>query len=209
MKSPFLNLYKLRQVAPTDSKPCFVCYKPTDTVLVTLKSLNYSKPDFLYICKGHLDDSNFCTVRYVTDDPENVVENKELQLKLDTLTRDQFKLKEKAHKLARAIEDSKSQLSKLYLYIGKKEQLPAADPSDEAGSPQSDESKLTEARKEYDSISTQLSTLQNKNRKYQLDQVYYQSRLKRQWQLEKKLQQLKNLSDPNFFPSVSHLPSLD
>lgn len=50
----FPNEYNMRKVATPDSKACFICYKPTETVLVS-----QNKADFFYVCAGHLLDSLF------------------------------------------------------------------------------------------------------------------------------------------------------
>lgn len=52
----FANTYHHRLVAPSASKPCFICYKPSTSVLITPDSR-----DFFYTCAGHLDDKGFCT----------------------------------------------------------------------------------------------------------------------------------------------------
>ncbi|AOA62426.1 GQ67_00697T0 [Komagataella phaffii] len=59
---PFNNLYKLRRVAADQAKACFICYKPSDVVLVTVVSKE--KPDFFYLCKSHLEDTHFCSKLY-------------------------------------------------------------------------------------------------------------------------------------------------
>ncbi|KAG6826793.1 hypothetical protein H0H92_014376 [Tricholoma furcatifolium] len=50
----FSNIYYRRATA-TD-KACYVCYKPTTTVLATIDTT-----DFLYTCPGHLADRGFAT----------------------------------------------------------------------------------------------------------------------------------------------------
>ncbi|CAK9787383.1 DUF1742-domain-containing protein [Cutaneotrichosporon oleaginosum] len=46
---PLQNVYYERKVGT--SRPCYVCRRPTTTVLATLKT-----EDFLYTCEGHLSD---------------------------------------------------------------------------------------------------------------------------------------------------------
>ncbi|KAL1741085.1 AAA-ATPase Vps4-associated protein 1-domain-containing protein [Schizophyllum fasciatum] len=50
----FDNVYYKRAVAT--AKGCYVCYKPTTTVLATINTT-----DFLYTCPAHLTDTNFAT----------------------------------------------------------------------------------------------------------------------------------------------------
>jgi len=51
----FTNLYYKRTTATP--KACFVCYKPTTTVLATANTT-----DFIYTCDGHLSDPGFVTL---------------------------------------------------------------------------------------------------------------------------------------------------
>ncbi|KAK7695561.1 hypothetical protein QCA50_000197 [Cerrena zonata] len=50
----FTNLYYKR--AAGTPKACFVCYKPTTTVLATINTV-----DFIYTCDNHLTDPGFAT----------------------------------------------------------------------------------------------------------------------------------------------------
>ncbi|MCJ1315151.1 hypothetical protein MMC15_000467 [Xylographa vitiligo] len=50
------NVWHLRTVAESSSKPCYVCYKPTVSVLITPDN-----KDFFYACRGHLKDRGFCS----------------------------------------------------------------------------------------------------------------------------------------------------
>ena len=81
MAAPFPNVYHLRTVAETSSKPCLVCYKPTCKVLITPNNKvglqwcdQFEKAvpgatcanscvtqDFFYTCVGHLSDAGFAS----------------------------------------------------------------------------------------------------------------------------------------------------
>ncbi|KAF7800117.1 hypothetical protein EIP86_011362 [Pleurotus ostreatoroseus] len=50
----FANLYYKRAVGTP--KACYVCYKPTTTVLATINTV-----DFIYVCDTHLNDPGFAT----------------------------------------------------------------------------------------------------------------------------------------------------
>ena len=54
--TPFANLYYKRTVATP--RACYVCYKPTATVLSTSPVV-----DWIYTCDTHLSDSNFATLQ--------------------------------------------------------------------------------------------------------------------------------------------------
>ncbi|KAF8422096.1 VPS4-associated protein 1 [Tirmania nivea] len=64
MASPFQNIYNIRTVAGTDSKPCSICYKPTTVYLVTA-----CQKDFFPVCPGHLTDRGFATAIVKTPTP--------------------------------------------------------------------------------------------------------------------------------------------
>ncbi|GMM37119.1 Vfa1 protein [Saccharomycopsis crataegensis] len=48
----FENIYRVRKVSEKDGKACFICYKPSSTVLIT-----QDQKDLFYICPNHLKDS--------------------------------------------------------------------------------------------------------------------------------------------------------
>lgn len=48
------NIYHHRRVAETSTKSCWICYKPTSSVLITPDN-----KDYFYICPSHLKDRNF------------------------------------------------------------------------------------------------------------------------------------------------------
>ena len=50
----FISILGLQTAAT--AKACYVCYKPSTTVLATINTV-----DFLYTCPGHLTDANFAT----------------------------------------------------------------------------------------------------------------------------------------------------
>ncbi|AFR97261.2 hypothetical protein C343_05406 [Cryptococcus neoformans C23] len=52
---PLQNIYYERKVAT--EKPCYICHRPTVTVLATLKM-----EDWLYTCDGHLSDPGFASL---------------------------------------------------------------------------------------------------------------------------------------------------
>ncbi|KAK7470971.1 hypothetical protein VKT23_002385 [Stygiomarasmius scandens] len=50
----FTNLYYKRTTGT--AKPCYICFKPTTTVLATINTV-----DFLYTCDNHLTDRGFAS----------------------------------------------------------------------------------------------------------------------------------------------------
>ena len=51
----FPNHYRQRQVSETDQRACFICYRPSCTVLVNTTPA----ADFFYVCASHLKDKGF------------------------------------------------------------------------------------------------------------------------------------------------------
>ncbi|KAF7313546.1 hypothetical protein HMN09_00510600 [Mycena chlorophos] len=51
----FTNLYYKRTAGT--NRPCFICYRPTTTVLATVNTV-----DFIYTCDTHLKDPGFATL---------------------------------------------------------------------------------------------------------------------------------------------------
>ncbi|KAF9738720.1 UPF0589 protein C32H8.01c [Paraphaeosphaeria minitans] len=49
------NLWHHRKVADGSAKACWICYKPSTSVLITPNN-----KDFFYVCVGHLSDRGFC-----------------------------------------------------------------------------------------------------------------------------------------------------
>lgn len=56
------NNYQLRHVVEQDAKPCFICYKPTTSLLLN----EVHNADFFYTCDVHLRDKHFATERAAT-----------------------------------------------------------------------------------------------------------------------------------------------
>ena len=61
------NLYHRRLVAETSGKACWICYKPSSTVLITPES-----DDWFHICPGHLTDRKFA----IPKDEEDLAKKK-------------------------------------------------------------------------------------------------------------------------------------
>lgn len=61
------NLYHRRLVADSGAKACWICYKPSTTVLITP-----DQDDWFHICAGHLSDRKFA----IPKDEEDLAEKK-------------------------------------------------------------------------------------------------------------------------------------
>ncbi|PYH36472.1 AAA-ATPase Vps4-associated 1 family protein [Aspergillus neoniger CBS 115656] len=56
MSMSLQNIWHLRRVADTAAKACYICYKPSSSVLITPDNR-----DFFYVCPSHLQDRHFCS----------------------------------------------------------------------------------------------------------------------------------------------------
>ncbi|KAL9058549.1 MAG: hypothetical protein Q9162_001704 [Coniocarpon cinnabarinum] len=93
---PLPNLYHRRLVAATNQKPCYICHKPSATVLITPDFR-----DFFYVCAGHLKDSGFATPQDVapsqsgensnsadSDEQKKKARDDELQKEIDKVVKE-------------------------------------------------------------------------------------------------------------------------
>ena len=56
------NIYHRRLVAESGAKACWICYKPSSTVLITV-----DQDDWFHICAGHLTDRKFAIAKDAED----------------------------------------------------------------------------------------------------------------------------------------------
>ncbi|CAK7913280.1 VPS4-associated protein 1 [[Candida] anglica] len=183
MSAPFLNKYTLREVAASDSKSCYVCYKPTVKVLIS-----DNKVDFFYICSSHLKDTSFANAIH-PEEYENIV-------------------KEKA-KLIIKVTDLESEISKLgynWDFINKIPGLGSKD-KDKVEVKESDKKdaktlqlELSKARTEVEEFTAKLKDFPFKE--YNLDQNIYRNRLRGHIQVKANQKRQQELSKPGFFPSA-------
>jgi hypothetical protein len=90
-----------RQTAGT-AKACYVCYKPTTTVLATLNTV-----DFLYTCDAHLTDRGFASKVVDESTPKKDAVSPDEIAKLKKEWEDQQKKKAEKEKAAKEKEKEK------------------------------------------------------------------------------------------------------
>lgn len=86
------NIYHLRRVAPTSAKPCYVCYKPTSSCLITPDNR-----DFFYVCDGHLKDPGFASP-IVSDEEKEANKKKDEMAKAIEKVKKEYEEKQKNKK---------------------------------------------------------------------------------------------------------------
>ena len=177
MAAPFQNLYHLRRVAQTQSKPCSICYKATASVLTTPDS-----KDWFYTCDGHLKDPGFAS-------PVIDKEAEEAKRKKEELEKEIEKVKQEYAEKHKARKDKKKKVDKVEKDSAEK----AADAKDD----KERDDKIKELEN-----STEASKSANEPRVFELHRSIYQMRINklRNAQEAKRMQQ--RMKDPNSFPSV-------
>ena len=125
------NLYHRRLVAESGAKACWICYRPSSTVLITPEN-----DDWFHICPGHLKDTKFATAK----DAEDLAEKKrqeELEKEIEAVK------KEFEEKMRKKLDRRKQ---KEYEKEGKKEEKKKEAKQDEADEKEKEE-KLKELEK--------------------------------------------------------------
>ncbi|AOA68073.1 VPS4-associated protein 1 [Komagataella phaffii CBS 7435] len=206
---PFNNLYKLRRVAADQAKACFICYKPSDVVLVTVVSKE--KPDFFYLCKSHLEDTHFCSKLYFesvgTDLQSREAQLNQLKIKKVELEKRLFKLEDEERK-------KQSALNKLYDMVTGDKKKKQKDKKDDNSTTEKDNDSQTnknsilEIRKSLNDTIQQIDNKSKEYLHYQLDSSFFKSRLKKYYEAVKSQQRLQFLSNESNFPSTKGLSKL-
>ncbi|KAF2127099.1 DUF1742-domain-containing protein [Dothidotthia symphoricarpi CBS 119687] len=176
------NTWHLRRVADNASKPCWICYKPSTSVLIVPNN-----KDFFYICPGHLTDRGFCQAD--ADEAAAVAAQK----KKEELDREIEKVKKEY--------DEKQKLKREKRKEREKEKNKDKDKGKEADEDKEDEKakedKIKELSKSKEQSQTDLSP-----RIYHLTKNFYQMRLDKMRNAEIAKRNRERLNNPANFPSV-------
>ncbi|BCR85152.1 AAA-ATPase Vps4-associated 1 family protein [Aspergillus chevalieri] len=179
------NTWHHRKVAETAAKACFICYKPSSSVLITPDN-----KDFFYICPAHLKDRNFCSPVVDTAGPE--AKGKE-----EALAREIEKVK---------MEYEEKQQRKKEKEKGKdgKEKKDADKDKDAKSDEKERDDKINSLRKQEKAQGQgQGSTSTDDSpRVFSLHKNFYQMRVDRLRNIEMAKRNRQRLQDPSLFPSV-------
>ncbi len=94
------NIYHHRRVVAASSKPCFICYKPTTSVLITPDNR-----DFFYTCQGHLTDRGFAQpIGHPGEDAEAKKKREELEREIE-IVKKEYEEKQKKKKKKKGTKD--------------------------------------------------------------------------------------------------------
>jgi hypothetical protein len=185
------NLYHRRLVAESASKPCWICYKPASTVLITPE-----QDDFFYICPGHLADRKFA----IAKDADDVAERKrkeELEKEIEAVKA------EFAEKMRKKLDRRRQ---KEYEKEGEKEA--EEEKKDEKKEDEEDEedekakeAKLNELEARKDGTSEKVAKVEGP-RIFELQKQFWQMRLRKKRDAEVAKRNMQRLKTPGAFPSV-------
>ncbi|EYE97913.1 AAA-ATPase Vps4-associated 1 family protein [Aspergillus ruber CBS 135680] len=182
------NTWHHRKVADTAAKACFICYKPSNSVLITPDN-----KDFFYICPAHLKDRNFCSA---------VVDTAGAQAK------------GKEEALAREIEKVKREYEEKQQR--KKEKRKEKKDGEEKKDADKDKEKDKDAKSDEKERDDKIESLKKQEKRqgntptddsdsprvFSLHKNFYQMRIDRLRNIEVAKRNRQRLQDPSLFPSV-------
>ncbi|KAK8228400.1 VPS4-associated protein 1 [Phyllosticta capitalensis] len=176
------NVWHHRRVAETQAKACWICYKPSSSVLITPDN-----KDFFYICPGHLKDKGFCSP---DADEAAALEEKKKKEELDK----EIEAVKKEYEEKQLLKQEKRK---------KKEKEKGKDKAEKKAEDEEDTKDEKEKEDKIKSLS-QKSESQSEvgPRIYTLHKNFYQMRIKRIRDAEAAKRTRERLSNPSTFPSV-------
>jgi hypothetical protein len=180
------NLYHRRLVASTAAKACWICYKPSATVLITP-----DQDDWFHICPGHLSDNKFA----IAKDAEDIAEKQrkaEVDKEIEAVKRE---FEEKMRKKM----DRRKQ--KEYEKDGKKDDKKEDEKTGDDQDERDKEAKLKELEKKKDP-ETSSTTQIDGPRIFELQKNFWHMRLQRKRDAEVAKKNRERLRQPGTFPSV-------
>ncbi|RVX69536.1 hypothetical protein B0A52_06600 [Exophiala mesophila] len=173
MAAPFPNVYHLRTVAETSSKPCLVCYKPTCKVLITPNN-----KDFFYTCVGHLSDAGFASP-VVDAEAEAAKKKKELMDKEIEKVKQEYEERQRLKKSKKKSKDDDKDQDNSKAEKERDEKIKAIQSGGESKDQGDDTARI-----------------------YALHRHFYQIRLDKLRNLEVAKRNQQRLNTPGFFPST-------
>lgn len=200
--APFPNSYVSRLVAPSDSKACSICYKPTTTVLVSSNNA-----DFFYICSSHLKDKAFAEPIHPDDYLAFKNEKNELESQLRSLNKKADLIKPYSwnkvmNNLGWSNSSEEGETTK-EKHGSEKDELVSKSESFEASKAKKKSYEdLIKESKELGKKVTQLndSIASFKFKNFKLDTNVYRMRINSVLQAQTRLKRQKEIQNPGFFP---------
>lgn len=176
------NLYHRRLVAESGAKACWICFKPSSTVLITP-----DQDDWFHVCPGHLQDRKFA----IPKDEEDLAEKKrqaELDKEIEAVK------KEFEEKMRKKLARRKQ---KEYEKEDKKD-----DKKDEKKDDEKDEQEKDAKLKELEKKKDPAKAVVEGPRIFELHKNFWQMRLQKKRDAEAAKRTRERLRNPTTFPSV-------
>lgn len=188
-----LNLYHRRLVRDSDSKACWICYKPTATVLSAPDN-----SDWFFICPGHLSDPKFA-ISKDAEDLSKKQKDAEIEKEIEAVKKEfQEKMKKKMDR--QRIKEWEKEGKNV-----KEEQKKLAD-LDEKKLKEEEEAKLKELEEKKKKQSSQEKVVVDGPRIFELHKNFWQMRVQKKAQAAAAKRQAERMRNPTFFPSVPKDP---
>lgn len=179
------NIYHRRLVADSGAKACWICYKPSSTVLITP-----DQDDWFHICSGHLTDRKFA----IPKDAEDLEEKKrkeELDKEIESVKKEfEEKMRKKLARRKQKEYEKEDPKDK------KKDKAEQGKEDDQDEKEKQDKLKALEQKKEPEKAKV------DGPRIFELQKNFYQMRLQKKRDAEAARKNRDRLRNPTSFPSV-------
>ncbi|KAL1994400.1 hypothetical protein VTN49DRAFT_3069 [Thermomyces lanuginosus] len=190
----FPNVYHHRRVADTASKACFICYKPSSSVLITPDN-----KDWFYVCPAHLQDRNFCSPLDNNSGGTATAEAEARRARDEALKREIEKVKKEYEEKQRRKKEKEKEKEGNQEGEGEEANKDKKDKKDNDKEEDVDFKKAAE--KNLEKAGTQ-SEKPAGPRIFALHKTFYQMRITRQRNIEMARRNAERLKDGSLFPSV-------
>ncbi|KJF61607.1 hypothetical protein, variant [Coccidioides immitis RS] len=178
------NRWHLRRVADSAARSCYICYKPSSSVLITPDN-----KDFFYICPIHLKDKGFCSP---------IIEEEEVAAK------------KKKEEMAREIEKVKKEYEEKMKRKKEKEKEKEKEKGEkDEGNKKKEDEDEKKAEKEKDEKINAIQaahtggvTGEDGPRIFTLHKNFYQMRIDKLRSMELAKRNRERMKDASFFPSA-------
>lgn len=176
------NLYYRRLVAESGAKSCWICYKPSSTVLITPEN-----DDWFHICPGHLTDRSFA----IAKDADEIAQKKrdaEIEAEIQAVK------KEYEEKIRKKLEKRKTK-------DGDKDKDKAKE-SDKAAEETAEKEQRDKLEKLEEEKKKAAKPTVEGSRVFELSKQFYQMRLQKKRDADLAKRTKERLRTPGAFPSV-------
>lgn len=176
------NVWHRRLVAEANAKACWICYKPTSTVLITADGAT----DWFHICPGHLTDTKFALAQD-TDDVARKRHDEDIEKEIEKLKKEfTDKMKEKVKKKDKSNKEKKDE----------------AEDTEQLEKAQEEKLKALEEKKQTKEKTSGDKAHIDGPRVFALHKSFFQMRQQRKAQTAAAKRQQERMRNPTLFPSV-------